>query len=72
MASVLWDAHGILFFDYLEKGRTINSNYYIFPVRFASGIMDVMNNLTRYVIYDEKDLASTISMSGDDEIVHLF
>ncbi|KAF7266923.1 hypothetical protein GWI33_019849 [Rhynchophorus ferrugineus] len=29
MASVLWDAHGIIFIDYLEKGRTINSDYYI-------------------------------------------
>lgn len=29
MASVFWDAHGILFIDYLEKGRTINSDYYI-------------------------------------------
>ncbi|KAF7265909.1 hypothetical protein GWI33_020655 [Rhynchophorus ferrugineus] len=24
-----WDAHGIIFIDYLEKGRTINSDYYI-------------------------------------------
>ena len=29
MASVFWDAHGILFIDYLEKGKTINSDYYI-------------------------------------------
>ena len=29
LASVFWDAQGILFFDYLEKGRTINSEYYI-------------------------------------------
>jgi len=29
MASVFWDAHGILFIDYLEKGKTINSEYYI-------------------------------------------
>ena len=28
MASVLWDAHGIIFIDYLEKGRTINGAYY--------------------------------------------
>ena len=27
MASVFWDAHGILFIDYLEKGKTINSEY---------------------------------------------
>ena len=29
MASVYWDAYGILFIDYLEKGKTINSEYYM-------------------------------------------
>ena len=29
MASVFWDAHGILFIDYFEKGKTINSDYYV-------------------------------------------
>ncbi|XP_054729345.1 histone-lysine N-methyltransferase SETMAR-like [Anastrepha obliqua] len=29
MASVFWDAHGIIFIDYLHKGQTINSDYYI-------------------------------------------
>lgn len=29
MASVFWDAQGILFIDYLQKGQTINSEYYI-------------------------------------------
>lgn len=29
LASIFWDAHGIIFIDYLEKGRTINSDYYI-------------------------------------------
>jgi len=28
MATVFWDARGIIFIDYLEKGRTINSEYY--------------------------------------------
>jgi hypothetical protein len=28
MASVFWDAEGILFIDYLEKGKTINGEYY--------------------------------------------
>ena len=27
MASVFWDAHGILFIDYLEKSKAINSDY---------------------------------------------
>ena len=29
MASVFWDAYGILFIDYLEKGKTINSDYHM-------------------------------------------
>ena len=29
MTSVFWDAHGVLFIDYLEKGNTINSERYI-------------------------------------------
>ena len=28
MASVFWDAKGILLIDYLKKGKTINSEYY--------------------------------------------
>jgi len=28
MASVLWDAEGILFIDYLAKGKTITGEYY--------------------------------------------
>jgi histone-lysine N-methyltransferase SETMAR len=29
MAAVLWDKQGIIFIDYIEKGNTINSEYYI-------------------------------------------
>lgn len=29
MASVFWDVHGVIFIDNLEKGNTINSEYYI-------------------------------------------
>ena len=29
MPSGFWDAHGVLFIDYLEKGKTINSKRYI-------------------------------------------
>ena len=28
LSPVFWNAHGILFIYYLEKGRTINSEYY--------------------------------------------
>lgn len=29
LTSVFWDSHGILFIDYLDKGKTIKSEYYI-------------------------------------------
>jgi hypothetical protein len=29
LASVLWDGRDIIFIEYLEKGQTINSVYYI-------------------------------------------
>lgn len=29
MATIFWDAHGILLIDYLEKGRTITGAYYV-------------------------------------------
>ena len=42
-ASVFWDAQDILFIDYLEKGRTINSKYYIaFLVRLKKEIAKKM------------------------------
>ena len=28
MASVFWDIHGVIFIDYLQKGRTITEAYY--------------------------------------------
>mgnify|MGYP003416975832 FL=1 len=29
LASVFWDTHGIIFIDYLKKGKTINNDYYV-------------------------------------------
>ena len=29
MGSVFWDGNGIIYIDYLEKGKTINGEYYI-------------------------------------------
>ena len=29
LASIFWDVQGILFFNHLEKGKTVNSEYYI-------------------------------------------
>ena len=41
LASVFWDGHSILFIDYLEKGKTINSEYYMaLLVRLKEGIAE--------------------------------
>lgn len=29
MVSVFWDAYGAIFIDYFEKGKAINSEYYM-------------------------------------------
>ena len=29
LARLFWDTHGIIFIDYLKKGKTINSDYYV-------------------------------------------
>ena len=40
LTSWFWDAHCILFIDYLKKGRTINSEYYMMLlVRLKEGIV---------------------------------
>lgn len=36
MATVFWDSQGIIFIDYLEKGKTITGNYY-------SSLLDKLN-----------------------------
>jgi len=40
MASVFWDTEGILFIDYLEKGKTITGEYY-------SNILTRLNEVIR-------------------------
>ena len=38
MATVFWDAHGILFIDFLEKGKTITGEYY-------AALLDQLSNI---------------------------
>ena len=39
MATIFWDVHGIIFIDYLEKGRTITGEY-------CASLLDQLNNKT--------------------------
>ncbi|XP_076266061.1 histone-lysine N-methyltransferase SETMAR-like [Rhynchophorus ferrugineus] len=50
MASVFWDAHGIIFIDYLEKGRIINSDYYIAVIGPFEG-----RNRRKTAAFEEKE-----------------
>jgi hypothetical protein len=36
LASVPWDVRVIIFIDYLEKGQTINSEYYMAALEFSN------------------------------------
>ena len=56
MASVFWDAHGILFIDYLEKGKTINSDYYM---SLLDRLMRDLFNVRCYSIVNNNKIKAT-------------
>ena len=55
MASVFWDAKDIVFIDYLQKGRTINGEYYVNLVReLREAIMSKRpHRLTKGVLFHQ-------------------
>jgi histone-lysine N-methyltransferase SETMAR len=56
MASVFWDAEGILFIDYLEKGKTITEEYYSNPLtRLDEKIRDKRPGLQKKKIIFHRD-----------------
>ena len=58
MASVFWDAHGTLFIDYFEKGKTINSDYYIALLnRLSTEIKKKLPNMQKKKVLFHKDNA---------------
>ena len=52
LAFIFWDAHGILFTDYLEKGRTINSKYYILSGPSASRSVLCSLHTLKFISYN--------------------
>jgi histone-lysine N-methyltransferase SETMAR len=60
MASVSWDAEGILFIDYLEKGKTITGEYYsILLTRLDKNIHEKSLGLQKKKIIFHQDNAPT-------------
>ena len=56
MASVFWDAHGVIFTEYLEKGRTITGAYYaVLLDRLGDEIMKKRPHLKKkkIIFYDD-------------------
>ena len=53
MASVFWDAEGILFIDYLEKGKTITGEYY-------SNLLTRLDEKIRFFIVRPRTFQSTL------------
>jgi histone-lysine N-methyltransferase SETMAR len=60
MASVFWDAEGILFIDYLEKGKTITAEYYSNLLTILDGkIHEIRPSLQKKKIIFNQDNAPT-------------
>jgi len=54
MASVFWDAHGIIFIDYLQKGRTVTGEYYV-------ALLDKLNDeIKKKLIWRRKKFCTII------------
>lgn len=69
-ASVLWDAHRIIFIDYLKSDKTINSDYYF-------GLLDLLmynlaRNLLMYLIiyFQHIDILFDVSLKDNRNIFH--
>ena len=58
MASVCWDSSGILFIDYLEEGKTINSDCYcVLLERLKERITRKLSNLLKKKCIFLQDIA---------------
>ena len=54
MKSVFWDAHGILFIDYLEKGKTINRHYFMALLdRLSAEIKKKRSHMQKKVVFHQ-------------------
>ena len=51
MGSIFWDAHCSLFIDYLEKGKTMNSDFY----------MALLDQLSAKILHCKWDFVCTIA-----------
>jgi DNA-binding Xre family transcriptional regulator len=60
MASVFWDAEGILFIDYLEHGKTVTGEYYSnLLTRLDGKIHETRRGLQKKIIIFQKNNAPT-------------
>ena len=63
MASVFWNAHGILFIDYLEKGKTINSDYHMASLdRLSAEIKKKQPHMQKKVLFHKNNAPCHKSM----------
>ena len=60
MASVFWDAKGIVFIDYHQKGNTINGEYYANRLKQLRKAIKVKRHgqLTEGVLFHQDDASA--------------
>lgn len=66
MASVFWDAKGIVFIDYLQKGQTINEEYYTNLLRQLRKTIKSKRpgKLTKGILFHQDNAPSCSQVSG--------
>lgn len=70
MASVFWDAKGIIMVDYLQRGKTINSDYYCELLRRLREALKIKRPgmLTKKVIFHQDNARPHTSLKSMAEI----
>ena len=64
MASVFWDAKGIVFIDYLQKGKTINEEYY---VKLLRELRQSINQSINFILFLSKSAYIEINYTAVDK-----
>ena len=62
MASIFWDAHGVIVIDYLDKGRTITGAYYVALLdRLVDQIRKKRPHLKKKILFHDDNALSHTS-----------
>jgi len=73
MATVFWDSQGVIYIDYLEKGKTVTGLYYAELLRrLAAELQNVRPHLAnKKVLFHHDNAPAHTSALAKDKLVEL-